>query len=189
MRKTVIFIGLITIAAGLTACTAWGNSLSYLNKSIKIKKIKKVIYFTPEVIPDIPDIIYPTDFAFYSAASDFMKDREKIKILRIGQSINYDTVDVESIREFCQNNDAEVALIPRVKYFKVGLGKYVFSNQVVVSAKLYDAEGNFIIETAYNTYKGNGRLLGSAENSVKIGTKGMLKQMDKEIRKYKLGTP
>lgn len=92
------------------------------------------------------------------------------------------------IKEICLNNNAEVALIPRVKYFKVGFGRYVFSNQVLVSAKLYDADGNFIIETSYDTYKGNARLLGNAENSVKIGTIGMLRKMNKEIRRYKLNS-
>ena len=75
-----------------------------------------------------------------------------------------------------------MAIIPKVKYFKVGFGKYVFSNQVVVSLKLYDSEGNYIMETSYDTYKGNARLLGSAENSVIIGTKGAIRKMEKELR-------
>lgn len=40
----------------------------------------------------------------------------------------------------------------------------------------------FVMETAYDTYKGNGRLLGSAENSVIIGTKGAIRKISKELR-------
>ena len=44
-------------------------------------------------------------------------------------NIKYDSVDVNMIKESCLNNGAEIALVPKVKYFKVGLGKYVFSNK------------------------------------------------------------
>ncbi|WKS94621.1 pyruvate decarboxylase [Riemerella columbina] len=186
MKKSLLLVGVLAMAVCVVNCAAWGDSLQYLNKNIKIKKIQKALYFTPEIIPNIPEISYPTDQAFYSAVSDFMKDEDGLKVSKIDTVMPYDSIDTDYIREVCANNNAQVVLIPKVKYFKVGFGKYVFSNQVLVSAKLYDADGNFIIETTYDTYRGNARLLGSAENSVKIGTKGMLKKMDKEIRRNKL---
>ncbi|WP_435524123.1 hypothetical protein [Chryseobacterium indoltheticum] len=36
--------------------------------------------------------------------------------------------------------------------------------------KLFDAEGNLITSSEYDTYRKNMRLLGSTENSIKIGT-------------------
>jgi len=42
--------------------------------------------------------------------------------------------------------------------------------------------GNLVIENSYDTYKGSGRLLGSAENSVKIGTSNVIKNMISELR-------
>ncbi|USL96475.1 pyruvate decarboxylase [Riemerella anatipestifer] len=188
MKKALILIGISSFFICTVGCTAWGDSLGYLNKNIKIKKVKKVVYFNPLVVPEIPEIYAPTYHAFYSAASDFLKDKNSGKIVRVDCAMSYDNIDTEYIKEICLNNNAEVALIPKVKYFKVGFGRYVFSNQVLVSAKLYDAEGNFIIETSYDTYKGNARLLGNAENSVKIGTIGMLKKMNKEIRRHKLNS-
>ncbi|MBT0548614.1 pyruvate decarboxylase [Riemerella anatipestifer] len=188
MKKTLILIGISVSLICTIGCSAWGDSLSYLNKNIKIKKVKKVVYFNPVITPEIPEIYIPTYNAFYSAASDFLKDRNSGKILRVDCVMSYENIDTEYIKEICLNNNAEVVLIPRVKYFKVGFGRYVFSNQVLVSAKLYDADGNFIIETSYDTYKGNARLLGNAENSVKIGTIGMLRKMNKEIRRYKLNS-
>ena len=70
-----------------------------------------------------------------------------------------------------------------MKYFKVGFGKYVFSNQVVVSLKIFNSSGELLAETSYDTYRKNGRLLGSAENSIKIGTNGALKNINKILRK------
>ena len=75
-----------------------------------------------------------------------------------------------------------------MKYFKVGFGKYVFSNQVIISMKLYNAEGDFVMEAAYDTYKGNGRMLGTAENSVIIGTKGALRKISKELKNRSAST-
>jgi hypothetical protein len=61
----------------------------------------------------------------------------------------------------------------------------VFSNQVVVSMKLFDAGGNLLTETDYDTYRKNMRLLGSTENSIKIGTDGAIKDILKKLRKLK----
>jgi hypothetical protein len=48
--------------------------------------------------------------------------------------------------------------------------------------KLFDAEGNLVTETDYDTYKKNMRLLGSTVNSVKIGTNGAIKGILKQLK-------
>lgn len=146
-------------------------------------KEKKTIYFTPEIYPNIDEIKEPTNQAFFSAVSDKINDYKNNRIIKVDLPSEYDSIDTKTIEEYCVNNDADFAVVPKVKYFKVGLGKYVFSNQVVVSMKLYDSKGNLITETSYDTYRKNMRLLGSAENSIKIGTVGAIKQMVKNLRK------
>lgn len=165
----------------LISCANYGDTLVYKNKDFKISKVKTVLYFNPEIFPDITEIKEPTYTAFYSATSDKMKSLGNIKYLQVDTPISFDDVDTKTVKEICQNNNADVAVIPKVKYFKVGFGKYVFSNQVVVSMKLYDSKGHFIMETSYDTYKGNARLLGSASNSVIIGTKGAIRKIHKEL--------
>ena len=165
----------------LISCANYGDTLVYKNKDFKISKVKTVLYFNPEVFPDISEIKEPTYSAFYIATSDKMKSLGNIKYLQVDTPISFDEVDTKTVKEICQNNNADAAIIPKVKYFKVGFGKYVFSNQVIVSMKLYDSKGNFIMETSYDTYKGNGRLLGSASNSVIIGTKGAIRKIHKEL--------
>ncbi|WP_419868340.1 pyruvate decarboxylase [Chryseobacterium sp. CT-SW4] len=148
-------------------------------------KIRKVLYFNPEVEPDIEEIEEPTNNAFFSSVSDILSGYRKNKMLRAEIQIPFDEVDPKTIVEYCTNNDADFAIVSKVKYFKVGIGRYVFSNQVVVSMKLFDENGNLLTESDYDTYRKNMRLLGSTENSVKIGTNGAVKGILKKLRKIK----
>ena len=179
--KKVLFFG---IAAGvvLIGCKSFGSSLIKFNNSIKLKHVDRIVYCDPEVFPDYDGIKAPTNLALYAAVSDELKKYGNYKIMHINDPVKYDSINSDVIKELCINNGAEVAIVPKVKYFKVGLGKYVFSNQVIISIKLYNNDGNLVIENSYDTYKGSGRLLGSAENSVKIGTSNVIKNMISELR-------
>lgn len=148
-------------------------------------KKQNIIYFNPEIFPEVEEIKDPTYTAFYAAISEKNSPFRNYKVLRVDTNIPYDSVDVNAIKEYCKNNNAQLAVVPKVKYFKVGFGKYVFSNQVIISMKLYDSLGNFLTETDYDTYKKNARILGSAENSIKIGTSGAVNRMGKNLRKSK----
>lgn len=174
-------LSLITFLV-LNACQAANSPQGAL---IKSSKSQSILYFNPEVFPDIEEIKEPTYAAFYSAVSEKLSHFRHFKMLRVDSHIPFDSVESASIREFCDNNDADFAVVPKVKYFKVGFGKYIFSNQVIVSMKLYDANGILISETHYDTYKKNARILGSAENSIKIGTEGAMNRLAKEFTKYK----
>ncbi|WP_228372227.1 pyruvate decarboxylase [Chryseobacterium gregarium] len=147
-------------------------------------KTRKVLYFNPQVDPDIEEIKEPTNTAFFSAVSDNLSERRN-RMLKTEIQVSFDSIDKQTISDYCINNDADFAVVPKVKYFKVGIGKYVFSNQVIVSMKLFDAEGNLLTESDYDTYKKNMRLLGSTTNSVKIGTNGAIKGILKQLRKIK----
>ena len=156
-----------------------------LGVSQKEDKKQNIIYFNPEIFPEIEEIKEPTYMAFYAATSEKSSPFRSYKSLRVDANIPYDSVDIDAIKEYCKNNNAQLAVVPKVKYFKVGFGKYVFSNQVIISMKLYDSMGNFLTETNYDTYKKNARILGSAENSIKIGTSGAVSKMGKNLRKSK----
>jgi len=180
MKKTLIFAGALALLfVGFTRLKAQKNDIV---KPSEIRE-KKTIYFNPEVYPDIEEIKEPTNQAFFSAVSDKISDYKNNTMIRADVPVEFDNVDEQTIEEYCKNNDADFAIVPKVKYFKVGLGKYVFSNQVVVSMKLYDAAGKLITETDYDTYRKNMRMLGSAENSIKIGTGGAMKNLLKNLRK------
>lgn len=178
MRKIIFFITFSTfLLVGAISVKAQKNT----------DKTKKILYFNPEVEPDIEEIKEPTNLAFFSAVSDNFSGR-KNKMLRAEVQIPFDSIEKQTITDYCMNNDADFAVVPKVRYFKVGIGKYVFSNQVVVSMKLFDAVGNLITEADYDTYRKNMRLLGSTENSIKIGTEGAIKDILKKLRKLKTST-
>ncbi|WP_312075663.1 pyruvate decarboxylase [Chryseobacterium sp.] len=151
----------------------------------KHDEIQKILYFNPEVEPDVEEIKEPTNFAFFSAVSDNTSLNRRTKMIKTETQLSFETNDQQTISDYALNNDADFVTVSKVKYFKVGLGKYVFSNQVVVSMKLFDKTGKLITESSYDTYKKNMRLLGSAENSIKIGTAGALKTIQKNLRKLK----
>lgn len=185
-RKKFILLG-ITAGLVLAGCSSFGSKLLDYKPDYKLGKIKKVIYFQPTVFPEIEEIKPPTNQAFFSAVTDQMSLYSgNIKTVQMDSSMDYDNVDTEYIKEVGKNNNAEAIIVPKVKYFKVGIGKYVFSNQVLVSLKLYDSDGNLIMENQYDTYKGNARLIGKAENSIKVGTKGAIKDLIKNLRKLKM---
>jgi hypothetical protein len=176
MRKFILF-------AACTALLFTGISSVQAQKK-NDHGARKVLYFNPEVDPDIEEIKEPTNTAFFSAVSDNLSER-KNRMLKTESQVSFDHVDKQTISDYCINNDADFAVVPKVKYFKVGIGKYVFSNQVIVSMKLFDAQGNLLTESDYDTYKKNMRLLGSTTNSVKIGTHGAIKGILKQLRKIK----
>ena len=180
MKKTVF----LAIAAGLIllSCKSWGSTSSNGEGKIKAKKVHKIVYFSPEVFPNYDGIIEPTNKAFFNTVTNELKNYGDYRVLRVDTPVSYDTVDIQSIKDYCKNNDAEAAIIPKVKYFKVGIGKYVFSNQVIISMKLYNSDGELVMENSFDTYRGKGRLLGSAENSVNIGTSNVIKNLITELK-------
>lgn len=183
-KKRLATAAVLIIAGGILAIKA--QSLTSNNTDLKQagdNKSKKILYFNPQVYPNVEEIKEPTNSVFFSAVSDKVSSLRNNKMLRAESPLDFDNIDIEAIKDYCLNNNADYAVIPKVKYFKVGLGKFVFSNQVVVSMKLYDSEGNFITETSYDTYKKNMRLLGSAENSVKVGTQGAMEDIIKNLKK------
>lgn len=180
MKNLYLFGTRFAVLVMLAAYCAVSAQNALLNKD---EKSYQILYFNPEVFPDLEEIKEPTYTAFFSALSDQMSTSKNNKLLRVDYNISFDEPEAALITEFCQNNNAQYAVVPKVKYFKVGFGKYVFSNQVVVSMKIYNANGELMAESSYDTYRKNGRLLGSAENSIKIGTNGALKNLSKILRK------
>lgn len=179
--KKIYFLLYSTLLTTVLSCEAAGLPMVF-SKNIPSGNI---LYFNPEIYPDIPEIRDATYTAFYSAVDEKENQIEQLKMLRVDSYVPFESVEPGIIREFCNNNGARMAVVPKVKFFKVGLGKYVFSNQVIVSMKLFDAQGNLLAETQYDTYKRNARLLGSAENSIKIGATGAISNMTKALAKVR----
>ncbi|QCX53846.1 pyruvate decarboxylase [Elizabethkingia sp. JS20170427COW] len=187
MKKVLLYGTLAAVAAGvLISCAGAGNSKTYINKDLKLGKIQRIVYLNPEIYPKFEALQEPTDMAFYSATSDRFRKMGDIQLARIDSPMEYDKIDIPTLKELCENNLGDLIVVPHVKYFKVGLGKYVFSNQVLVRLKVYNKEGKFVMETNYDTYKAGGKLKGSAENYVETGASEVFQKMFKELKKQKI---
>ncbi len=171
----------------LTACKTLDAQIPQKN-SVHEKTVQHriILYFAPEISPYVEEIKDATFDSFFSAVTDKFSSFKNHKLLTLNTSVSYENTSAELIREMCKNNDAQFAVVPKIKFFKVGIGQFVFSSQVVVSMKLYDANGNIISENTYDTFRKNARILGSAENSIKIGTTGVLKNVLKDLKKQKI---
>lgn len=156
------------------------NILSNDNKAVRF-----VIYFNPEISPYVAEIKDITFDSFFSEVTNRFAKFRNNRMLRVETPMSYENSDIITIKEICKNNEVDYAVVPKVKFFKVGIAKYVFSSQVVVSMKLYDKHGQLISESSYDTFRRNARILGSAENSIKIGTNGALKGIIKDLKKLK----
>jgi len=187
MRKTLLFgaLGFLPLYL-LWGCTALGGSVEEINPELNLGKIQKIVYLNPDIYPDFSALQEPTNTAFFGAISNQLQRKRNIQVTRIDTPMDYENIDEELLADLCTNNMADIIIVPHIKYFKVGIGKYVLSNQVVVSLKSYTKKGEFISRVNYDTYAGNARLLGSAENSVKLGVEGALNKMFNALKKQKM---
>lgn len=181
MKKIIVPVLLISLGAVvLYSC----KSFSLQNETLLnlVNKEHKVLYFNPEIYPNIEEIKSPTYQTFFDEVSNKFSKQNKLKYIRLNTEQSFDSIDIQSIKEICKNNEADFAVVPKIKYFKIGIGKYVFSNQVEIGMKVYDAKGTLLVESSYNTFKRNKRILGNTANSIKKGTNGAMNDIIKEIR-------
>lgn len=180
MNKIFSPIFILLLCVSFHSCFAQNlEGQSYTSKTKNT-----IIFFNPEIEPEVEEIKQATNDAFHSSVSNHFSSINA-KMLKMEMPIQFNTVNINDIKDACKYNNAKFAVVPKIKFFKIGLGKYVFSSQVVVSLKLYNDSGEFLGENSYDTFRKKARILGSAENSVKIGTKGAVKMMLKDWRKLK----
>ena len=188
MKKFLLPVLLLTAGAlilkSFTSVSASSYSDTYIDPYNQ-QKVQEIIIFNPEIDPNIAELRFPSYQTFFDGVTSEFARNKNVNINRIETPMIYDDVDIESIKEICKYNNSDLAVVPKIKYFKVGLGRYVLSNQVVVSLKLYNSEGTLLSETSYDTYRKNKRILGSTENTIKIGTSGALSSLKKYIRRAK----
>lgn len=185
MKK--LLFPLLFIAAGtlvLTSCIGVSKRSNLAENSLDNLQHDKhrIVYFNPEVYPDVEEIKFPSYQAFFDGVTEKLGKFEHLKVTRVETPLVYDSIDVQTIKEICRHNNSDLAVVPKIKYFKVGLGKYVFSNQVVISMKMFNSDGTLLTETSYDTYRKHKRMLGSTTNSIKIGTEGAMNEILKEIK-------
>lgn len=150
------------------------------------KKKEVFLYTSPHIIPDMEEIRDATETSFFDTVSDKMSQLSHAKFLYANASLTEEDENFhQHISELCLNNGADYAVLPTIKFFKVGLGKYIFSSQVAITLRVYKADGTPLFLGTFDTFKKKGRMFGSAENAIRKGTEGALRQLHKNIKKGK----
>lgn len=147
-------------------------------------KKREVFLYTPlHIVPAVEEIREVTESYFFEAISDEVSRYTHWKLLRTEGIIDENSKDISrQISELCMHNGANYAIIPKITFFKVGFGKYIFSSQVIVTLLVYNSDGEYCISVSYDTFKKKGRLFGSAEHSIRKGVKGAFRQLSKRIK-------
>ncbi|MEC5394338.1 pyruvate decarboxylase [Bergeyella sp. RCAD1439] len=185
MRKYLLPIVLLSAGAAVVYGCASAYSTTRriaTGNALNIENPQKIVCFNPEILPDVEEVKQLSYQTFFGEVSNKISRYNHLKMLRVETPFSYDHIDSDLMREICKNNEAKFAIVPKIKYFKVGIGKYVFSNQVVVSMKVYDAQGQLLSETSHDTYRKNKKILGSTENFIKTGTEGVMNDILKTIK-------
>ena len=112
MRNLYLLSFTFTAFILLTGCRSVSAQNSVFNRDLKIQN---VIYFNPEVFPDIDEIKEPTYSAFYSAVSDRISHFRNYKMLRVDANLTFDSADVKTLKELSNNSTRESSTSSELK--------------------------------------------------------------------------
>lgn len=145
-------------------------TVTHIPEVVVQKKKKTILYTRLNIFPEVEEIREVTENHFFNTIYERISKSNDLRILQTNGYVNMEENLQGQVTELCQNNDADFVVIPSIKFFKVGFGKYIFSSQVVVTLDLYNAQGHLVSSSVYDTLKRKGRMFGSAESSIKKGT-------------------
>jgi len=181
-------IGLTVFILILSGCAALGTKTVYKSNNLNSYSFNKIGYSQP-ASEEILNKIRPNTSKLYQVAfEDFFLDKPiKIEKHDLNKLEAIDKADTTEIKKICYENDLDGYICTQIKYkfvnnsyMYIPLGK---SEDTYVEMKLYDKNGVPIIHTMHNTSAGNSYMMPpKAEQTIKDGTVGALRQIIKEIR-------
>ncbi len=139
---------------------------------------RNIVVFSANIHPELEEVKDVTNAAILNAVKMILLRDRTGQAFTIQNNIESHLSDIPI---FCENNAAYLAIVPHVTYFKVGFGRYILSNQVQISLDLYNANGNLIHSSHYDTLKRNIRIVGNTHNSLKMAAKGVMKDAIKYL--------
>lgn len=183
MKKKTQLSKIFSILFLLGAAYAYSQTTTNIDEvQITGKRKYTVLYTNPTIEPPLEEIIAPTTLEFFDVVTHRFSDSKNLKLIRSKAEVVEEGDFAKNIQELGENNGADYVVVPKLKFFKVGIGRYVFSSQVEVCLSLYSPEGQLISSETYNTFKNDKRIFGSAENSIRKATQGALKGLRKKFQ-------
>jgi hypothetical protein len=174
------------MAVLLTSCAAIGTKTLYNSPSKpKILKIGVADLYDNEQL----SYIFPeTNETFKRSIQQVTKEKGSYSVVLFNKEMDFDNPNKELIVNKCALYGIDAVLISRLKFIHV---KYTMmfvpigqNYDTEVEMKLIDKNGNLILSTRHNTYKGNSyATFPTAETTIMDGTKGALKRIYSELDK------
>lgn len=172
----------------LTSCAALGSKTMF--KSETPFEFKDVGYTTLFYSNELNKIFPNSDKLFFKAIQEECKRNVLDTLQYFEQKINYFTPSKEEIISLCLKHNLKGLIVPNLKFigvtqsvYFIPIGKYIDTE---VELKLYDSNGNLVINTRHKTMSGNSYAFNpTTDMTIRDGATGALRKLLKEYRLLK----
>lgn len=190
-REYLNLVGLLIFILTISGCAALGTKTISRSSNLNVYEIKKIGYSQPASEEILNKIRPNTSTIYQSAIEEYFADKTiKIEKHNLSKFELIDNIDTSEIIKICQENSLDGYLCVQIKYkFVDNYYMYILLGKIedaYVEIKLFDKNGILLLHTKHNTSAGNSYMMPpKAEQTVKDGTIGALKQISKEIERSK----
>jgi hypothetical protein len=170
----------------LTSCAAVGTKTLY--KAPLHPEIVNIGVTDVHNKEELSDIFLETNEKFKESVELFTKEEDVYKVVFLNSEMDYENPNKDLIAQKCNLFNIDAVLISRLRFIHVTYSMMFVpiaqNYDTEVEMKLLDKDGNLILSTRHNTYKGNSYMtLPTADRTVMDGTKGALKRIYIELGK------
>jgi hypothetical protein len=183
MNKVIVFLLLSCTCLLMISCASLGTKTLYVNPvQLKINRIG----FSRLNGKMIVDRIFPqTDSIFSATLTQTLGKYSITDVLKVDKEFPISTPNTSEIINICKTNNLDAFMISKLKFIHVTQSvAFIPISQnydTEVEMKLYDNEGNLLINVTHNTLKGNSYMMPPpAERTIQDGIKGAIKRIAKE---------
>jgi hypothetical protein len=182
-QKSIIIVGELLLILIISGCAALGTKTILRSSNLNAYNFKKLGYSQPASEEIVNKIRQNTSNIYQSSVESFFADKAiKVEKHNLSDFKLIDKIDTTEITKICHENGLDGYLCTQIKYkfvdnyyMLIPLGK---SEDAYVEIKLFDSNGTLMLHTKHNTFAAP-----KAEQTVRDGTFGALKQIIKEIKK------
>ncbi len=192
LKLIIVIVGLLIFITILSGCSALGTKTIYKTNNLNSYNLQKIGY-SQLASEERLNKIRPFTSKIYQVAFENYFSNKTLKIEKhdLSKFELIENIDTTEIIKICSDYDLDGYICTQIKYKFVDnyynyipIGK---SEDAYVEMKLFDNHGKLILYTKHNTSAGNSYLMPpKAEQTIRDGTVGALKQIIKEIKSYKI---
>jgi len=191
-RVNIKIIGILLITIGTVGCAALGTKTISKSNNLNAYEINNIGYSQIANEDNLNKIRPNTSNLYQSTLEDFFtKNSIQTSKYNLSSFESFEDIDKTEIIKLCSENGLDGFICGKIKYkfvnnyyMYIPLGK---SEDAYVEIQLYDKNGLSILHTKHNTSMGNSYMMPpKAEQTIRDGTLGALKQIMKELIKNHL---